>query len=60
MTVWTAPGHKVCAHPEAGAGLQWPSSPDVESVLEERYSVEHMFVSVQIAEPNEQGADPWI
>jgi hypothetical protein len=29
------------------------------SVLEPRYIPEHMFVSVQIAEPNEQGGDPW-
>jgi hypothetical protein len=29
----------------------------IESVLRPRYSSEHMFDCLQIAEPNEQGAD---
>jgi hypothetical protein len=36
------------------------SSLQVESVLRARYSAEHMFDSLRIAEPNEQGADRWI
>ena len=40
-----------------GRSAQWSRRVSIESVLEPRYSAEHMFDCLRIAELNEQGAD---
>jgi hypothetical protein len=42
-----------------GRGLEAIAAERIESVQRPRYSAEHMFVSVQRAEPTQQGANPW-